>query len=228
MSTVPPSGACAEHEIAIDKRLHGVLSGDEARDLDAHLATCAGCRAYDASARGTQGDLALAAREVRAQVDWAAVERTVHATLRARRRKLAFAASLGVVAAFVATWGLSPPGHVLVFGLGVTVLVAAIVATRVVVVLREVRGIARLAAGDELLARHRAMLASRIVKLARLRWVAGGVALWCLGSAALAGEPRAAVTYVVLAAVVAAPWLHTLVLELPRLRRELADLDRVR
>lgn len=48
---------CDDFEMAIDLRLHGALEAAAAKRLDAHLATCAGCRRYERIATIVQTQL---------------------------------------------------------------------------------------------------------------------------------------------------------------------------
>ncbi len=72
---------CGDYEVEIEMRLHGALEAARAAELDAHLATCAACRAFEALARDTEARLATqAAVEVRA-VDWEALRVRLRASV---------------------------------------------------------------------------------------------------------------------------------------------------
>ncbi len=214
--------SCDAFEAAIEQRLHGELPEDGARVLADHLVGCASCRAYEANARALDAGLADRAREAHAAVDWTRIEAGIRRRLRARLWKLAVGVAIGVFAVVLATWGFGAPGGT--FGVEVGALVSAIVLTRVVVVVREVRSVSSLAAGDELLARHAELLAKQVRSIRRLRWVALAVVAVLAVLAVWATERRQTVTYVTLACVVAATWAHALLVTYPQARRELAEL----
>lgn len=217
---------CERFEIAIDQRLRGALARDEASKLETHCATCEACRAYEASARGMQLGLHSLAGEARQAVSWDRIERGIRTSLRDRMRKLAFGIVIGVVAVALATWGFAPPGEAPLFALEVGVLVGAIVALRVLFVVREVRAVSRLARGDELLARHHAMLEKQIRGIRQYRWLALVVIVWCIANAARSVEVRHVVVHAALACIALVPWLHTLLVTYPRARRELNEFVR--
>ena len=104
------------------------------------------------------------------------------------------------------------------------IVVGAIVLARALFVVREVRSVSRLGRGDELIARHRAMLAKHVQSIRRLRWVALAVFLTTVALAIRSHEAREAITYVGLGCIVLGTWLHTLLFVEPRMRRELAEL----
>ena len=214
-----------EHpEIDIDRRLGGDLSEAESAALDAHLAICARCRGYEKAAREMMLDLRAASNEVSETIDWDRLEKSIERQRGARITRLAAGAGLGVIAVALSTWGFAPPGEAWLYVTGIGALVAALVGSQALLVLREHRDVARLARGDELLAGQRSLLIRRIRTIRRFRWVALAVVLWCLWSAAQWREGRPVVVYLGLAAIVALSWLHTLVFAYPRLRSELAEL----
>lgn len=220
---------CQHFELAIDRRLHAAsaLAPDEAAALEAHLATCDACRAYEASARDLERGLQTRADESRETVDWDRIERGVRANLRARFRKLVAGVLIGALVVAISTWGFAVPGEELDVILGVGTLVAAVVLGRAVFVVREVRAVAGLARGGELIARHRAMLAKQVRTIRRFRWIALVVTLACVALAVRGGEPRHVIVHAILACIVAGTWLHTLLVGYPRLRRELAEIGEI-
>lgn len=215
---------CQRFEIAIDQRLHGALGEDEASALEAHCATCEGCRAYEDSARSTDLVLHSLAGEARVTVDWDRIDRAIRMELRARTRKLAAGVVIGVVAVALATSGFAPPGEGVLFAIEVGALVGAIVLARVLVVMREVRSVSGLARGDELIARHRAMVEKQVRSIRRFRWIALAVVVWCIFNAAHSIEVRHVIVHAGLACIVLGSWLHTLLVRYPRLRRQLVEL----
>ncbi|HEX7600587.1 MAG TPA: hypothetical protein VF316_03235 [Polyangiaceae bacterium] len=220
-----PMPDCQRFEIAVDQRLRGALEEDEASALDAHCATCEGCRGYEEAARSMQLGLHALASDAREAVDWDRVERGIRKRMRARLHQLVLAGVLGAAAVTLSTWGFAPRGAVAQFAAEMTAIVGAVVLVRVVFVAREVRQISRLARGDELLARHRAMLDKQLRTLRRFRWIALAVVAWSLFNAERSVEMRHAIVHVGLACIVAISWLHALLVTYPRVRRELAELD---
>jgi len=216
---------CQHFEIAIDQRLRDALTRDEESALVAHCATCEGCRAYDAAARTMQLGLRSLASKAREAVDWDHIERGIRGRLRARMLKLLVGVGIGVVAVALATWGFAPPGEGARFALEIGVLVGAIVLVRGLFVVREVRQVSRLGRGDELIARHRAMLENQVRTIRRLRWVALAVVVWCIFNAVTSVEARHVVTHAGLTCIVLGSWLYTLLVADPRHRRELEELD---
>jgi anti-sigma factor RsiW len=215
---------CEHFEIAVDRRLRGALSKDEENELEAHCANCASCRAYAETARAMQVGLHSLADDARSNVDWDHVERSIEQRLRARMHKLYAGVATGAFAVALGTWGFAPPGEAAVLGLKMGAIVGAVVLARVLFVIREVRSVSRLGRGDELIARHRAMLTKQVRSIRQLRWVALAVFLWTVILAARSVETRYAITYAGLGCIVLGTWLHTLLVVEPRLRRELAEL----
>lgn len=215
---------CERFEIAIDQRHRGALADDDVRALDAHLATCASCRAYEESVRSMQVGLDALAVEARRAVDWARIERGIHDAVRTRMRKLAFGVAIGIAAVALSTWGFAPPGERAAFAAEVGALVGAIVLFQGLRAVREARGVLGVARGDELIARHRAMLEKQVRVIRIFRFIALAVVVWLAVSAIRAAEARHVVVYSALACIVVGTWVHTLLVGYPRLLRQLAEL----
>lgn len=215
---------CQRFEIAIDQRLRDALADDEASALEAHCATCEGCRAYEASARRMELGLHTLASDARDAIDWDRMEESIRTALRARMRKLVAGVVIGAVAVALSTWGFAPAGEAALFALEVGALVASIVLVRALLTLREVRRVSSLARGSELISRHRAMLEKQVRTIRQFRWLALAVAVWCIWNAARSVDVRHVVVHAALACIVVGSWLHTLLVSYPRLRRELAEL----
>src|SRR5512138_1511470 len=101
---------CEEHEIAIEKRRHGALAAADTAALDAHLASCAACRAFEATSRRTEDAMAAMASEALGEVDWARVERGVRSSM--ARLVTAFAVMVSMVLGLgaLAWWTAPSPG----------------------------------------------------------------------------------------------------------------------
>jgi len=150
---------CDDFEIAIEMRLHGALGGAAAAGLDAHLVTCARCRAFAAAARGTEAAMRDAASEAAKGVDWGAVEAQV-ARWRRRGWVSAGPAAVTLLVWGAMTWKLHARGDPDVW---VPVLAALATVLALALAWRKRRAdAARMArGGDELLALLRRDLAAR-------------------------------------------------------------------
>jgi len=215
---------CSHFELAVDRRLGKALPGAEASALDAHLATCASCAAYEADAQSLQRGLRSRAEGARDAVDWGRIERSIRQRLLARMQKLGVGIGLGILAVALTAWGLAPAGEHESHPFLIAVLVGAIVLARVLFVVREVQQVARLERGEELLAQHRRMLERQVRSIRRFRWVAGLVVIGLFLSAARSLTLPHLVAHAGLVCIVAGTWLHTLLVTYPRLGRELREL----
>lgn len=219
--------ACADHEIAIEQHLHGALPPDALPALEAHLAVCAGCRAYrDAAARSDGGIGALGALAGRA-TDWAAVESRI-------RRRAAFpvralSAGLGAAALLVPAlaWLTAPPGERRLVAISLALLSGGGLLAAAIGAARRVRRFARLQGPEELLAYHKRRLRARIQWLERWPWAALALVLFQLADFASWGGPTGSlrIALALLVLLAAAVWAQGVVVRLPRYRRELAELE---
>lgn len=215
---------CEEHEIAIEKRRHGALPAAESAALDAHLASCSACRAFEATSRRTEDAMAAMASEALGEVDWARVERGVRSSM--ARLVTAFAVMVSMVLALgaLAWWTAPAPGRddaTLGFAIGAG-LVLAVFATVAAV---KTRTMLRLERGPEMLAWLRRDRARRL-RVLRLFAFVGPLIAIAYGSRALGGSSKGAL-WAASAAVVAAGWAFATFVKLPRLRREVADLEQM-
>jgi hypothetical protein len=95
-----------DFEVQVEMRLHGALDAAGSAALDAHLASCASCRRFEALAKETETTMRTQAAETIGQVDWARVlagvreVRAYHASALARMATLwaAFTLALALVA----------------------------------------------------------------------------------------------------------------------------------
>jgi uncharacterized membrane protein YhfC len=221
------SAACADHEIAIEQHLHGALPQGALPPLEAHLAVCAGCRAYrDAAASSDGGIGALGALAGRA-TDWEAVESRI-------RRRAAFpvralSAGLGAAALLVPalTWLSAPPGERRLVAISLALLSGGGLLAAAVAAARRVRRFARLQGPEELLAYHKRRLRARILWLERWPWAALALVLFQLADFASWGGPTGSlrIALALLVLLAAAVWAQGVVVRLPRYRRELAELE---
>lgn len=65
--------SCDEFEMAVEMRLHGALEADRVSELEAHLGSCASCRAFETLARQTETVMATEAAIRMETVDWDAM-----------------------------------------------------------------------------------------------------------------------------------------------------------
>jgi hypothetical protein len=216
---------CEGFEIAIERRLHGALGDSEAPRLDAHLAVCARCQAYEASARGAEAIMAGEAREAVAQVDWVRVERGIRGGVHASLRMLVGAV---VTAAWVAgmVWLSTPPAmraDRMMRTLPAMVLVVVLIAF---VAAYSARRLVALVDREEMLDTYRALVEANLQWARRMQWATAAIVAFllyrALAGTAVTFDP--AVFYGGLAVPMAAAWLYLRRVKLPRAEREARDL----
>ena len=98
---------CDQQQIAIERRLHGDLGDAEAASLEAHLQSCAACRAYEAAARGTEAAMSEQVQAVLHEVDWEKVRRSA-ARHRAFWREDVVSTTAAITGAALVGWWLVP------------------------------------------------------------------------------------------------------------------------
>jgi hypothetical protein len=217
---------CEEFQVDIEKRLHGALGEAGRAPLDAHLATCERCRAYEAAARGAEAGMATEASEAAAQVDWDRVERGIRGGVAASVRMLAAAV---LVTAWMAgmVWLSTPPdlrGERLLRTLpamGVMLVLVAFVSAY------SARRLTALADRGEMLDTWRHIVWANLAWARRMQWATAAIVLFLLYKA-LYGRPGATfdgtVFYGGLALPMVAAWLYLRRVKLPRAEREARDL----
>jgi hypothetical protein len=226
-----PAFSCTDFEIAIEQRLHGALPPGEAAALDEHLAGCAGCTAYVASASSSQRALVEVSRAAAGGADWQAATARFQGTLRARRQRMALGVVLLLVMAPFMVWVSVPnaedrlPSLVSSFLTGGGILAAA--ALRTGLASRRLARLLESGRGEDVLELSRAYLRGRVRVM---RWTRG-LALPPLAMlVAFATVPSLAqgahgwVGFAVAAAIVSAGWLRLQLRDLPRAMRELEEL----
>jgi hypothetical protein len=85
---------CDGFEIAIERRRHGAGDAGASRGLDAHLAGCERCRAYERLAGGSEEALRQRAGDAVTRMDWEGLRRKVTAGRENVVRAATFAAAL--------------------------------------------------------------------------------------------------------------------------------------
>jgi uncharacterized membrane protein len=216
---------CEEFQVDIEMRLHGALGDAGRAPLEEHLATCAHCRAYEASARGAEAGMTAQAREAGAQVDWDRVERGIRGGVFASLRMLA--AAVGAAAWLAGlVWLSTPPG--LRAGRLERTIPAMVVVVVLVAFVAAYSGRRLMALVDrgEMLETWRHMVVANLQWARRMQWATAAIVAFLLYKA-LTGTAATfdpAVYYGGLALPMAAAWLYLRRVKLPRAEREARDL----
>lgn len=223
--------SCTDFEIAIEQRLHDALPPGDAAALDEHLARCAGCAAYLASASSSQRALVEVSRAAVSRADWQAATARFQGTLRARRRRVALGiVVLLIIAPFMAWVSVPNPDDRLRSLMGSLLTGGAVVAAAALRTALASRRLARLLESgrdEDVLEVQRAYLRGRVTTM---RWtrvlalppLAALVAFATVPS--LAQGVHGWVGFAVAATIVTAGWLRLQLHDLPRTRRELEEL----
>lgn len=223
--------ACSDFEIAIEQRLHGALPPDAGAALDEHLAGCAGCAAYLASAASSQRALVEVSRAAAGNADWQAATTRFQGTLRGRRRRMVFGVVvLLVMAPFMAWVSVPNPDDrmrslVGSFLAGGAVLVAA--ALRTALASRRLARLLESGRGEDVLELQRAYLRGRVTTMRWTRVLALPPLALLVAFATVPSLAQGAhgwVGFAVAAAIVCAGWLRLQLRDLPRSLRELEEL----
>ena len=219
---------CDEYQVDLERRRRGALPAEAAGEAERHLAGCAGCPAAEELAGRTDALLWASARAAAERVDWERMGRAIEREVRAWRALpwvlLGFFSLLGLGAGLAFSPERWSDAWLRISGIGV--VFAAVSAIYGVRKLRAARR-ATASGGEELLVYRRRELDAQIREERRM-WMAGplmvvssavGAALaW--GNAHHAGEGLLGIALLCAAATV-----HSLGFELPRLRRERAELS---
>ncbi len=217
---------CDDVQMALERARHGALVEAERPALDAHLATCATCRAWEASLGQVERALGAQAERALQHVGWERVEQTLRG--RARRTLAAFGLSaLNLLVMNLGLYALVGPevivGADVLGGLVAELAVLGVVFAAAVLWERRRQ---RLQPQGEALAWLRRDVAQTVRSVRQARWVLLACVGVLLGLAAWPGplplRPR-----LVLAAfsvVAGGTWAFVQWVKLPRLLREQADL----
>jgi len=216
---------CDEFEIAIERWIHGALAPPERPALEAHLAGCERCRAYEAAAREAEAALRAEASAAVADVDWARLDGARRAGVPPAVRTLGAAViAAGWVAGVV--WLSTTPG------LRADRMVRALPTVCILVVLVALvagysarRLVARVDQGEALEAYRHVVLAD-LTWARRMQWATAALLAFFLYKALTgsAGPFDPAVYYGGLGLPLAAAWLHLRRVKVPRAEREARDL----
>lgn len=210
-------------EIAIGMRQHGALDAAGCAELDAHLASCASCRAFAQTTLDLESKMQAHTLAELSHINWTNVEARL-ARIRDENRHLvprAAAAMVGFV--LVLAWIYDLQTAVLGGLLG-----AGICAGFAVMVRRRRRELARAADSQgELLAFYRAQVARGLENTRAGRWFLPAMALLWLAigiAQAVSGHPAKQVIYQLAIGVFLAGWSVQTWRDHARLVRERAEL----
>jgi hypothetical protein len=221
--------SCIEFEIAIEQRLRDALSPSAGEALDTHLATCAACSAYLAAASQSQGILTHISRSSVEGADWQAAVTRFQRTLQSRRRRLVQGLVVLLVVAPFSAWAIPLEGHgrALLHSIVAGGMVLGLSAAKTFFASRSLARALESGSGEDVLELQRRYLRGRVSTMRRTR-VVGLVAflatLACAFVPGLVPAAHGALGFSVLALIVGAGWLRVHLRELPRARRELAEL----
>lgn len=222
--------SCSDFEIAIVQRLHRALPPDQAEALDAHLATCTRCTTYLAEAAETQDVLVGISRKAVKGTDWQAATLRFQATLQSRRRRIWQGLAVLLLMAPFAAWTLGNGADLVEDTLLAMLeggIVLGVVATRTVLASRRLARALDRPNGEDILQLQRRYLRGRLRALTWTRILAIPPLLGALACALIPWPLRGAhpsLGFGVTAAIVGVGWLRLHLRELPRVRRELAEL----
>ncbi len=223
---------CERFEIAIEQRRHGALTPDEVAPLEAHLAMCASCAAFDLAGQTMEETMRNATTETLSNMSWSRIEErfaTLQRGLNPSVARLLLAVVAGTAAGALALFALDsdllgdPVGMVSAIVVPMAVLLWAQwhIKRRAV---REAR-VAEQSRGA-LLAVYRRQLDERIKMEVFARWALPLLMTGVLVAKVLDPDStRELVGTIAVVAVMYGLGLNSHFRVLPRLRRERAELD---
>jgi hypothetical protein len=164
---------------------------------------------------------------VASRLDWQRAEERIRREALFPASSLAVGIGLAALLVPLVAWLAAPPGERRNVALVLACLSASGLLAMAAVAARSAGRYARLQGRDDLLAHHRAQLRARIRLLRSWPWVALGLVVAQLADALSWGEASGSmgIAFGLVALLAAAAWAHGLLTTLPRLRRELSELD---
>src|SRR4051812_40102812 len=107
-----------DFEVAIEKRLHGALTPEEAEPLAQHLAGCEACRRFEALTQTTEATMSTMTTQLDQTLPWEAIRRRVMAARRSSLNRGVLYALLAtaLMVAVGADWNLGSHPRILVGG----------------------------------------------------------------------------------------------------------------
>ena len=223
---------CERFEIAIEQRRHGALAPDEVALLEAHLATCASCVAFDRAGQTMEETMRNATTETLSNMSWSRIEErfaTWQRGLNPSVGRLLLAVLAGALGAAVTFFALDPEllgDRAGVVG-GIVVPLAVLLWAQWHIKRRAVRD-ARVAERSRgaLLTVYRRQLDERIKAESIARWVLPLLMTGVLVHTIIDPDStRELVGTIAVVAVMYGISLNSHLRVLPRLRRERAELD---
>src|SRR5262249_20605815 len=108
---------CNDHEVEIEKRLHGALEPDRVAALEAHLADCATCRAFERGARKMEEAIRAMPVAAGGGPGWGRVAAELEKVVRKHRRRISYHMLLVALIAgtVIAIQRHAPLGSLMVF-----------------------------------------------------------------------------------------------------------------
>jgi len=224
MTPGPNRDDCEKFEIEIGMRQHGALDAAEEALLDAHLATCDGCREFARLSGATASTLQADVRDEVARIDWGAMERGIARLRRNYRLKLWLAPLflLQVPLTFLIATGHLPPPDVMAVGPVSTVAIYVGWVWLVNRPFREVLAVVK--SPEDLLRAYRRELRRQKLRTGAFVAVNGALTLFSAAMIAAVPDLRGKLIVAGVTAVMAAWTAYDLRWKLPRINRALAAL----
>lgn len=88
---------CDELQIALEQRRHGVLDAAASAEVEAHLATCPSCQAFERASAGAELELRTHAAQLSTDADWARLNAVAEQQIARSKRYLLVSAFLSVM-----------------------------------------------------------------------------------------------------------------------------------
>jgi predicted anti-sigma-YlaC factor YlaD len=213
---------CEQFQIDIERDRHGALPDEERTALRAHLGNCSSCSAYEQVVGRTEATMTMLAKASLERTDWEKVREGARLERQRQGRKL-WTVALFFLATFVV---------VAIFGHATSGLLVTVAITLVAAFLLDV-GITRWGMGVlervdapvEMLGLHRIRLREQARFLGWFRWVVLGGALGLPVYGYLRKGPPAVLVTAALGALVLTLFIRMNWWDLPRARREAAELN---
>lgn len=87
---------CDQRELEIEMWLHGALEPERASQLSAHLASCAKCRGFEATARQMESTMQMTVHSLSDEIDWSALKNKLQVVTKPHRYVLLFPVGLAL------------------------------------------------------------------------------------------------------------------------------------
>jgi anti-sigma factor RsiW len=215
---------CDEFEVQLEKALHGALREDERVELQAHLAGCPSCRAFQTVVRTTEEHMAAAALTQAATVNWEGIAARVRQEQRLLKAyPLLMLASFAIQGPFL-IWAMRWPlnaGPIAVFVAAGVLLSAAVHFG----VRNNIRKNAEALEHKDWLVAHRRKTLDQTIKSAKtMRWLMPLVGIPVAACAVLIPHTQGRVIWVAVVSIPAIVVTALFIRYVPRAERERAEL----